>query len=456
MVWGAGRAAANRLEWAALAGCRVRCFADNDPEKWGKKIEGVAVCPPKSIKDCKCRILIPDLYGEEIGAQLEEMGCQGRKVCFSAFKKEAVCRKEATYSLPEPEPGRQTCFVFDAYFPGFNWGGVESWSCTVANQLADMGVETHVACGANKKFDEYTKNCLHFQEETETGLIRKMAAAIAERLPCIFLTHGSIALYAARLVKAKHPDEIQLVAVAHGDERNTYENLQSWSGELDKIICISRRIQEKFLIQYKVGKDKLVYRMNPIRIPDATDGRSRRMGSLKVGFSARLRKEQKRTHLLPELIDLCLERGLDIIFSIAGEGECLELLERYVSDRHLEGRVRLFGWIPPVRMAEFWGEQDVYLNLSDFEGMSLAMLEAMACGAVPVVTLVSGVEDLVEDGENGFVVAVDRWREAADKLELLCRDRTLLERAGGYNRNLVRAKCDVSDYARWLRDTFYS
>jgi len=454
IIWGVGRAAANKLEWAELAGYQVQCIADNAPEKWGREIEGIEVCSPELIKNSRCLVVIPDLYGEEIEAQLDQTGYQGRKIRFSYFRKEAVCRKEAAWSLPEPMPCRQMSFIFDAYFQGFNWGGVESWSCMVANRLSDLNIKTYLICGKNERFDEYTKHCLHFQEEAETGLIRKMAAAIAKRLPCVFLTQGSIALYAAQLVKTKYPDKIHLVAVAHGDEKNTYEKLKFWSDQLDKIICISKRIQERFLNQYKVKEDKLVYRSNPIHIPDLPLEKSFHAGTLKVGFAARLRKEQKRTHLLPELIDACLERGMDIVFSIAGEGECLEQLKRYVSDKHLEKRVRLEGWIPPTQMAEFWEKQDVYLNISDFEGMSLAMLEAMACGAVPVVTLVSGVEELVEDGKNGFVVAVDRWLEAADKLEILCENRKMLQRAGEHNMKLVREKCNVSDYAKWLVDMF--
>jgi glycosyltransferase involved in cell wall biosynthesis len=49
-------------------------------------------------------------------------------------------------------------------------------------------------------------------------------------------------------------------------------------------------------------------------------------------------------------------------------------------------------------------EADVYLSTSLSEGMSNALLEAMSHGVMPVVSRVSGAEDLVEEGVSGFLL----------------------------------------------------
>lgn len=456
IIWGAGRAAAKRHEWATFAGYQVVFFVDNDDEKWGRRIQGIPVYSPQILKEYQQTILIPDSYRREIEEQLIEISYQGKIIGFDQFKKEIFWGKEFNIDLSWVRIGAETTFVFDSYFTGLNWGGVESWSCMVSNQLLDLGTETQVICGPNKKFDQCTKNCLHFSNEDELETIKEMVVKIAAFLPCIFITHGSIALYAAQIVKSFFPDQIKLVAVAHGDEGNTYRYLQFWSVRLDKIICISQKIWTKLQDRYGVTKNKLLYRPNPIPIPPQAGRRIHPDGVLRIGFAARLMKAVKRVHLLPEIIEACFAKEQNVEFNIAGEGDCLELLLSYISDHHLENKVHVLGFVPPTEMVDFWMRQDIYLNISDYEGMSLTMLEAMACGAVPVVTDVSGVSDLIENGKNGFVVPVDSWLETADKIESLSRNREMLQIASNYNMNLISEKCDIVDYAKWLIETFCS
>lgn len=450
VIWGAGRAAEKNYRWAAFAGYHIIFFVDNDSEKWGRVIQGIPVHSPKILEGYKSTILVSDSYKEEIENQLSEISYQGRILGFEQFKKEAVSSKDINIDLSKVRVGNKTSFIFDSYFTGSNWGGIESWSCIVANQLICLGMETQVICGQNKKFDECTKNCLHFSGTDELKLIKEMTIKIAEFLPCVFLTHCSVALYAAQIVKSFFPDQIKLIAVAHGDEINTYERFQFWSDRLDKIICISQKIIAEFRDRYKVATDKLIYHPNPIYVQHQVVRRISNDGILRIGFAARLTERQKRVHLLPAIIEECIKRKLNVEFNIAGEGEAKDRLVEYVNSRKLQHTVHILGWISPEKMADFWKEQDVYLNISDFEGMSLAMLESMACGVVPIVTDVSGVSDLIEDGKNGFVVPVDSWLETVDKIENLSRNRERLQRAGDYNMTLIREKCSLEDYAEWL------
>jgi len=67
---------------------------------------------------------------------------------------------------------------------------------------------------------------------------------------------------------------------------------------------------------------------------------------------------------------------------------------------------------------------DIFVLPSASEGLSNAMLEAMACGAVPVVTRVSGATDVVRDGENGIFIERSEAAIAA-ALATLHRERDL-------------------------------
>nr|WP_296459481.1 glycosyltransferase family 4 protein [uncultured Acetatifactor sp.] len=453
IVFGAGKTAIKQYEWAAFAGYQVLFYVDNDSAKWGKAIGSLLVYSPAILNEYNCTIVFQDLYGKEIESQLEEMSYRGRKISFSQLKKEAVCRSNFDIELPKVQIKKETCFVFDTYFSVPSWGGTERWSCMVAKGLSDLGVRTCLICGENSRFDEFSDCCLHFPEENEIEMIKKIAAKIVEYLPCVFVSRASIALYAARIIKSIFPNQIRLIAVAHGDEEGIYNILSYWSDRIDKIICISKRIYNKFQKQYGLGEDTLLYRPNPIQVSPIFSRKKISTESVKIGFAARLSKEAKRTYLLPEIIEGCMKKKLNVEFNIAGEGECLDQLLAYVTDRHLESRVHVLGWVAPRDMDDFWRRQDIYLNISDHEGMSLAMLEAMSQGAIPVVTNVSGVADLIEDGKNGFVVPIGNWMDVVDKIEFICKNRECVEKVRDYNRNLIEEKCNLHDYVKWMLET---
>ena len=87
---------------------------------------------------------------------------------------------------------------------------------------------------------------------------------------------------------------------------------------------------------------------------------------------------------------------------IAGHGSQSSLIAAMVEDLGLSESVRLLGYIEaPLRLYQ---AADVFVLPSLHEGLSNALLEAMACGLPVVGTRVSGTEDLLADGKCGHLV----------------------------------------------------
>lgn len=108
---------------------------------------------------------------------------------------------------------------------------------------------------------------------------------------------------------------------------------------------------------------------------------------------------------------------------IYGEGPIRQELEALVAERNLSGRVLLPGRTEDVfrRMKE----AKVFCLSSNYEGMSNALIEAICLGMPIVTTLVSGVKELIKDGQNGIVTSVGNEKEFAMALDRLIGDEAL-------------------------------
>ena len=106
-------------------------------------------------------------------------------------------------------------------------------------------------------------------------------------------------------------------------------------------------------------------------------------------------------------------KGLDVLidtaakvagacFAIAGEGPQRRALSRRIAELGLEGRVRLLGWREDLR--ELLAASDVFVQPSRNEGLSIAVLEAMAVGCPVVATDAGGTRESIEDGVTGVLV----------------------------------------------------
>jgi glycosyltransferase involved in cell wall biosynthesis len=87
---------------------------------------------------------------------------------------------------------------------------------------------------------------------------------------------------------------------------------------------------------------------------------------------------------------------------ILGDGEQRENLEQQVTRFNLSDRVEFRGMVPNV--VDFLRAADIFVLPSASEGLSVALLEAMASGLVPIATAIGGTTDLIQDGQTGLLV----------------------------------------------------
>lgn len=124
-------------------------------------------------------------------------------------------------------------------------------------------------------------------------------------------------------------------------------------------------------------------------------------GTRNFVFAGRLEHEKGIVKLV-EAFERIVKRHPEARLNIFGAGPLKDMLKARVSAAGLENSIRFLG--VESDKARIFGGNAWFLLPSDSEGMSNALLEAMAHGAVPIITPVSGAADLVDTGRSGFIV----------------------------------------------------
>jgi glycosyltransferase involved in cell wall biosynthesis len=113
------------------------------------------------------------------------------------------------------------------------------------------------------------------------------------------------------------------------------------------------------------------------------------------------------------------EKYPDSLLVFVGEGEDRARIQNKIKQLKLEKNVVLTGLLPAAKVAGYINAADLCLVGSYHEGWSVAMCEMLACGKKIVSTNVSGANEMVLSGKNGFVVD-DRNPQTFFKAMELC------------------------------------
>lgn len=124
--------------------------------------------------------------------------------------------------------------------------------------------------------------------------------------------------------------------------------------------------------------------------------------------------QQKDPLLLVEALESCVARNSRIFLLIVGDGVLRSRVEDAARARNVYQHIRFLGVRPPAQIAEILRAADLYVLSSAYEGMPIAMLEALATGLPAASTDVGEVRLAIKDGVNGRISA-DRSAESFAK-----------------------------------------
>ncbi|MBI5083421.1 MAG: glycosyltransferase family 4 protein [Acidobacteria bacterium] len=250
------------------------------------------------------------------------------------------------------------------------------------------------------------------------GLYGRLASARTGR-PCVHTFHGMMPGGAAGLVR-------QLCEAA----------LAPWTAAA---VAVS---ESEAVLARRLGPLSRRLRVIPngVEFPAEREESSAWLRVLSVG-----RLERQKDPLA--LLDIAVKVRDDRIcrFRVVGGGPLAQAMRRSVNGLKL-GRVELLGTLGSCQ--DEYRNADVFLSTSLWEGLSLALLEAMSAGLAPVVTRVAGNLDVVEEGVTGFLFEPGDHDRAAALLRMMANSPDVRQRVGDAARRSVRRRFAVADTVR--------
>jgi glycosyltransferase involved in cell wall biosynthesis len=141
------------------------------------------------------------------------------------------------------------------------------------------------------------------------------------------------------------------------------------------------------------------------------------------------RLDKNKNHQL--LIDVVLDlknREIPVHLTILGEGDERISLQEKIVQLNLSDQLSLVGLQEKVEM--YLWNADLYIHSAITEGFGLTLIEAMACGLPVVCTDGKGNRELIQEGENGFMVGERDPKLLAGKIELLLKNDNLRQAMG--------------------------
>ncbi len=473
VLFGAGKRCKMLCQILQFSDIEIVAILDSNPDKWGIEVEGHLVRAPKVIgeyKNINWCITVGDMYASrEIRTELQQRyQCRLEKevgikeLILIGYQKNAEINK---YILDKNVYNRgKDSILFDCY-NGLGLGGVQAWTMDVCEALINEGRKCVYIISDNGVYtvpNVLEKNILsvnmNHKGQFETETILSIIDAIMAKLPCKIVTcTTNEVMLAAYLIKCHYPEMIEIISVIHNSNESVYKDYMEFKTCPDLYIGVSQAIRND-MIQKGIAPEKIYSMTCPFSCePILKRSYSDSSDPICIGYAGRMdgmEHSQKRMDLLLKLLEILTERNIYYKFELAGDGAARHVMEEFVGQNNMSENVKFLGRIERSEVAAFWRRQDIFVNLSDYEGRSISQLEAMGNGAVPIITATTGAREDIDDGLNGYIVPMGDYHTMADRIEYLAQHREQLYRMGGLAHDAVYPKSLMKPHIEFWNEIF--
>jgi glycosyltransferase involved in cell wall biosynthesis len=306
----------------------------------------------------------------------------------------------------------------------FGVSGVTTQAYYLARGMAALGWDVHVICYSTHgnyypafsslpitihQVDNFTSDDFNklysYQRQDKIDIAFKVLEYLEKNAifdlekPGILITNYMLSML---YILDSIPKNIARTFILHSDEKYYYNLLEHFHSHFDGIVAVSEHIYihaQKFVKLNQLSQPTAVIPYG-IEIPSAQVNHK-----LKIIYTGRFVEYQKRIFDTLEIAYLLKQWQVPFHLTLAGDQSYRATLDKRIQHLGLEDHISIIGPLSREEVSQQLKLHHVFLLVSEFEGLSLSLLEAMAHGTIPVVSRISsGVEEVIQEGVNGFIV----------------------------------------------------
>ncbi len=222
-----------------------------------------------------------------------------------------------------------------------------------------------------------------------------------------------------------------------------YEQLKKLFCIVDKVHCVAMEMENRMMSDFGLEKSKSFVNEPAIHLDRFVYKKKSKLSSpLVIITNGRLVSLKGYVFSLLAVKRLISE-GVNLEYRIIGTGDEKDNILFYINRLNLTNHVRLLGSIEPHEVMQEVSNADIYVACTLNEGLSNAVIEAMAVGTPVITTNVNGMPELVDDGINGLVVNPFSDVEIYNGIKRLTNDSELYMRFSIEGRKKVEEKFDI-------------
>ncbi|OCQ92677.1 colanic acid biosynthesis glycosyltransferase WcaL [Nostoc sp. MBR 210] len=293
------------------------------------------------------------------------------------------------------------------------------------------------------------------------------AAWLAREVKLQGITHlhahfGTVATSVARL--ASHFAGVPYTFTAHAKdifhESVEFEDMQRKLKDASRVVTVSDYNLQYLQKMYSLPANQVQRIYNGLDLRQLQYSSPAERPPLILSVSRLIEKKGLST-----LIDACAvlqQRNYQFQCQIVGTGGLESTLHQQIQDLGLQSCVQIVGARPQsevfqlVQQAAVFAAPYVIGKDGNRDGLPTVLLEAMALGTPCVSTVVTGIPEVVRDGETGLIVGQYDAEELANALGQLLKDEALRVRLSTQARRLIESEFDICRNTEVLRELFFT